>query len=169
MCVQLCVCVFACLLCHIRSTLYGQDLDAEASQILESREQKKLSEGGDVAGIGRFQTGALERNKTLQMFTSTVSPANPPSQMGGRARAGSLVERRNRELMISDKKWGSWEKHTSGFGSRMLNKMGYIPGMGLGKKGEGIVNPVKAFKVKELGKASESMVGAGIECPLLAW
>lgn len=121
-----------------------------------------MKEGGDTAGIGRFQTGALERNKTLQMFTSTVSPGGPSSQPGrtgrGRAKAGSLVERRKRELMMSDNKWGSWEKHTSGFGSRMLSRMGYVAGKGLGKKGEGIVNPVKAVKVNELGKASESMV-----------
>ena len=69
--------------------------------------------------------------------------------------------------MVSDKKWGTWEKHTSGFGSRMLSKMGYMPGKGLGKKGEGIVNPVKAVKVKELGKVSESMVGHEIQWPLL--
>lgn len=40
-----------------------------------------------------------------------------------------------------NKDFAAWEKYSSGFGSKMLHKMGYIGG-GLGKNGDGIVNPI---------------------------
>ncbi|XP_039288009.1 zinc finger CCCH-type with G patch domain-containing protein [Nilaparvata lugens] len=47
---------------------------------------------------------------------------------------------------------GSWEKHTKGIGSRLMEKMGYIHGSGLGKNGEGITEPVEAV-VMPAGKS----------------
>ncbi|KAL4218838.1 hypothetical protein ACF0H5_021426 [Mactra antiquata] len=37
---------------------------------------------------------------------------------------------------------GQWEAHTKGIGSKLLTKMGYKPGQGLGRSGEGRIQPV---------------------------
>ena len=59
---------------------------------------------------------------------------------------------KNYELLASnsDKDFAAWERHSTGFGSKMLQKMGYGGG-GLGKNENGIINPV--IVEKKCGRA----------------
>ncbi|KAF1742967.1 hypothetical protein MXB_146, partial [Myxobolus squamalis] len=58
----------------------------------------------------------------------------------------------------SEEEFGSWEKHTMGFGSKILQKMGFKQGQGLGKHGLGITEPVKA--APRQGKATLGAYGS---------
>ena len=52
----------------------------------------------------------------------------------------------------SSTKLGGFEVHTKGFGSRMMAKMGFVEGQGLGKDGQGMVKPIEVTKrPKSLG------------------
>ena len=48
------------------------------------------------------------------------------------------------ELGVSGVKFGDWESSTRGLGSRLMLKMGWVVGSGLGRRGEGRVEPVTA-------------------------
>jgi tuftelin-interacting protein 11 len=47
-------------------------------------------------------------------------------------------------MLQVDRDFGDWEKHTKGVGMKLLERMGYRKGMGIGRDGEGLVNPVQA-------------------------
>lgn len=43
-----------------------------------------------------------------------------------------------------DEPLGNWEKYTRGIGSKLMMQMGYVIGNGLGKHGDGRIEPVEA-------------------------
>jgi G patch domain-containing protein 2 len=68
---------------------------------------------------------------------------------GGDTSCANVVE-------SSSAKLGSFEMHTKGFGSKMMAKMGFVDGTGLGKDGQGIVQPIQAIhRPKSLGLGVE--------------
>ncbi|CAF4793458.1 unnamed protein product [Rotaria sp. Silwood1] len=52
---------------------------------------------------------------------------------------------------------GIWEKHTKGIGSKLLAKMGYKSGQGLGRQNQGLVNPIEAHVLPK-GKSLDAVL-----------
>ncbi|CDP10517.1 unnamed protein product [Coffea canephora] len=53
-------------------------------------------------------------------------------------------------------KYGAFELHTRGFGSKMMARMGYVEGCGLGKDGQGMAEPIEVLqRPKSLGLGAE--------------
>lgn len=110
-------------------------------------------EGGGLGKEGQGMAQPIEvikRPKSLGLgveFSNTVS--DPPE---GNPRKSKPVKSRPLTQRI-----GAFEKHTKGFGSKMMAKMGFVEGMGLGKDSQGMVNPLVAVRLpKSRGLGAES-------------
>lgn len=67
----------------------------------------------------------------------------------GKKKADSGTYKRGVSGTIPGKQdFGDWEKHTKGLGMKLMQKMGFEVGKGLGKNKQGITTPVEAVKRK---------------------
>jgi len=60
------------------------------------------------------------------------------------------AEETHRKGVTSSANIGSFEEHSTGFGSKMMAKMGYMEGGGLGKNGQGMAQPVEVIQRPKL-------------------
>ncbi|XP_076939372.1 uncharacterized protein LOC143608056 [Bidens hawaiensis] len=72
----------------------------------------------------------------------------------------------NNKPVASSSNYGAFEMHTTGFGSRMMAKMGYVDGGGLGKDGTGISEPIEAIQRPKIARfrSEDSRHVRGCEC-----
>ncbi|KAL0358321.1 UNVERIFIED_CONTAM: Tuftelin-interacting protein 11 [Sesamum angustifolium] len=84
---------------------------------------------------------------------SSITQPRPKSTGRSAKSSGTNVK----SAKSDNHKFGSFEKHTKGFGSKMMAKMGFVEGMGLGKDSQGIVNPLLAVRrPKSMGLGATS-------------
>ncbi|KAF8048397.1 hypothetical protein N665_2531s0005 [Sinapis alba] len=125
---------------------------------------KMMAKMGFIQGGGLGKEGkgiaqpieAIQRPKSLGLgldFSIDTDEASPSSNNAKRNRSSSSYEKRvshdsggSGSARIRDKRLGAFEQHTRGFGSRMMARMGFVDGSGLGRESQGIVNPLVAVR-----------------------
>lgn len=115
-------------------------------------------EGGGLGKDGQGRADPIEviqRPKSLGLGanvpfpeTSIVEPikvTHRPKKSPGLGTKGA--ETSNKSSKSEFQQFAAFEKHTKGFGSKMMAKMGFVEGTGLGRDSQGIVNPLVAARL----------------------
>ncbi|KAK6156574.1 hypothetical protein DH2020_010822 [Rehmannia glutinosa] len=131
-------------------------------------------EGGGLGKDGQGVSKPIEvfqRPKSLGLGAevpesngSSINMQSQPKSAGRRAKSSGTNSKsakssgtNSKSAKNENQKVGSFEKHTKGFGSKMMAKMGFVEGMGLGRDSQGIVNPLVAVRrPKSMGLGAKS-------------
>ncbi|KAF7403667.1 hypothetical protein HZH68_006461 [Vespula germanica] len=97
----------------------------------------KLEAKGDIAEV------ALQDLVPLDSTDSEISDASDDSETDNNEKDYTTEKLIDKSLLTSSSTLGHWEKHTRGIGSKLMEKMGYVRGTGLGKRADGRIEPIE--------------------------
>ncbi|KAK2965788.1 hypothetical protein RJ640_009494 [Escallonia rubra] len=105
----------------------------------ETRKKKSEKTGPYAAHPVSFVSSGILDSEIVEIKTTTDSKETDTTCPGNKG-------------VASSSEYGAFELHTTGFGSKMMAKMGYIEGGGLGKDGQGVAEPIEVIqRPKSLG------------------
>ncbi|KAM7019007.1 tuftelin-interacting protein 11 [Tautogolabrus adspersus] len=132
-----------------------KDSDEDERPSFGGKKSKDYSAPVNFVSAGLRKTAAEEKEQQQKRGgdsdeSDDDGPSAPPPPRGTAPKKLQMGNFRGNQSqrfaggIQSGKGIGSWEKHTKGIGQKLLQKMGYQPGKGLGKNAQGIINPIEA-------------------------
>ncbi|KDR13643.1 zinc finger CCCH-type with G patch domain-containing protein [Zootermopsis nevadensis] len=105
----------------------------------KSKCEVKLESSGKTTEVDLHCILPLDDGEDLELDSS-----NESSEDDSELEADPSLVQQSLLTTPASSAYGDWEKHTRGVGSRLMVQMGYVMGTGLGKNGEGRLEPVEA-------------------------
>ncbi|KAA8592292.1 hypothetical protein FQN60_017747 [Etheostoma spectabile] len=143
-----------------------RDSDEDERPSFGGKKSKDYSAPVNFVSAGLRKSAAEEKQQQVEGGSDDSEedgPSAPPPPRGAAPKKLQMGNFRGNQSqrfaggIQSGKGIGTWEKHTKGIGQKLLQKMGYQPGKGLGKNAQGIINPIEA-KVRK-GKGAVGAYG----------
>lgn len=110
--------------CSVKLLKTQKEIAADFQNVLPLRNEAKLEEKNGEENLEEF----LE-NDSAEKCEKTENSSTEWSWDPGAGPSNAL---------------GGWEEHTKGIGSKLMSKMGYVFGQGLGRNRQGRIEPVEA-------------------------